>query len=66
MLCVGKKDNRIVSNIITSLDANQAQANVYMLSLLHNYADINVHGNIVLSPDVAKVSGHLLEENIIL
>jgi len=66
VLCIGKSDYHIQSNIITSLDANHAQANVYILSLLNNGSDLNVHGNIILSPNVAKVSWHLLEENIIL
>lgn len=66
ILCLGKHNHRVASNVITSLDANQSQANVYMLSLLPNGSDINIHGNIILSPNVAKVSGHLLEENIIL
>jgi len=66
ILCIGKSGHRIASNIITSLDANHASADVYILSLLKDGSDLNVHGNITLSPDVAKVSGHLLEENIIL
>ncbi len=66
ILCIGQADHRIASNIITSLDANQASADVYILSLLKDWSDLNVHGSIILSPDVAKVSWHLLEENIIL
>jgi Fe-S cluster assembly protein SufD len=66
VLCIGKSNHHIKSNIITSLDANHAQADVYILSLLKDWSDLNVHGNIVLSPNVAKVSWHLLEENIIL
>jgi Fe-S cluster assembly protein SufD len=66
VLCIGKADYHIQSNIITSLDANHAQADVYILSLLKDGSDLNVHGNIILSPNVAKVSWHLLEENIIL
>lgn len=66
ILCIGQEGHRIASNIITSLDANHASADVYILSLLKDGSDLNVHGNITLSPDVAKVSGHLLEENIIL
>ena len=45
---------------------NNAQANVYILSLLQDKSDLNVHGSIILSKNVAKVSWHLLEENIIL
>lgn len=66
VLCIGQAHHHIKSNIITSLDANHAQADVYILSLLNDGSDLNVHGNIILSPNVAKVSWHLLEENIIL
>lgn len=66
ILCIWNEGNRVNSNIITSLDANNTEANVYILSLLNEGADLNVHGNITLSPNVAKVSWHLLEENIIL
>ena len=66
ILCIGQAHHHIKSNIITSLNANHAQADVYILSLLNDGSDLNVHGNIILSPNVAKVSWHLLEENIIL
>ena len=66
VLCLGQSGHRIQSNIITSLVGNNAQADVYILSLLKNKSDLNVHGSIILAPDVAKVSGHLSEENLIL
>lgn len=66
LLCVGQSGHQIVSNIVTTLSENGAQADVYILSLLKDGSDLRIHGNIVLAPDVAKVSGHLLEENIIL
>lgn len=66
VLCLGQEGHSIHSNIITSLVWNHAQADVYILSLLKNKSDINVHGNITLAPNVTKVSGHLLEENLIL
>ena len=66
ILCIWQSTHHIQSNIITSLNADHTQANVYILSLLNDGSDINVHGNITLSPNVKKVSGHLLEENIIL
>lgn len=66
ILCIWQSTHHIQSNIITSLNADNAQADVYILSLLNDWSDINVHGNITLSPNVKKASGHLLEENIIL
>ncbi len=66
ILCIGQGHHHIQSNIMTSLNADYTQADVYILSLLNNWSDINVHGNITLSPNVKKVSWHLLEENIIL
>lgn len=66
VLCIGQQGHSIHSNIITSLIWNHAQANVTILSLLKDGSDINVHGSIILAPDVVKVSGHLSEENLIL
>lgn len=66
VLCLWQATHRITSNIVTTLEANHAQANVYILSLLKEWSDLNVHGNITLAPNVQKVSWHLLEENIIL
>ncbi len=66
ILCIGQDTHRIQSNIMTTLSQYGAQADVYILSLLKDGSDLHVHGNIILAPDVAKVSGHLLEENIIL
>jgi Fe-S cluster assembly protein SufD len=66
MLCIGQSTHHISSNIITSLDANGSQADIYILSLLPSSSDLSIHGNIILSPDLSKVSWHLLEENIIL
>ncbi len=66
VLCLGQSGHHIHSNIVTSLIGNHAQADVYILSLLNNKSDINVHGNITLAPNVSKVSGHLSEENLIL
>lgn len=65
-MCLGQSGHHIHSNIVTSLIGNHAQADVYILSLLNNKSDINVHGNITLAPNVSKVSGHLSEENLIL
>lgn len=66
VLCLGQEWHHIESTILTSLVENNAQANVYILSLLKNKSDISVHGSILLAKNVAKVSWHLLEENIIL
>jgi len=56
LLCIGTAGHRIASNILTTLSENGAQADVYILSLLKDGSDINVHGNVTLAPDVAKVS----------
>lgn len=66
VLCIGQEGHSIHSNIITSLVGNNAQADVTILSLLKNKSDLNVHGSIILAPDVSKVSWHLSEENLIL
>ena len=66
ILCIGSANCHIKNTTLVSLDANHAQCDVYMLSLLKNESDVQIHGNVTLSPNVSKVSGHLLEENIIL
>lgn len=66
ILCIGSQGHHIRSSILSSLDHSHSQSNVYILSLLKDGSDIKVDGNVTLSPHVQKVSGHLLEENIIL
>lgn len=66
VLCIGTASCQIKNTTLVSLDGDHASADVYMLSLLKDGSDIQIHGNVTLSPDVKKVSGHLLEENIIL
>lgn len=66
VLCIGQSHHHIHSKIITSLVENNAQADVYILSLLKDHSEVNVHGNITLAANIAKVSWHLSEENLIL
>lgn len=66
ILCIGSAGSHIQHTTLVSLDANHTETNVTMLSLLLSWSDVAIHGNVTLSPGVSKVSGHLLEENIIL
>jgi Fe-S cluster assembly protein SufD len=66
VLCIGNAHHHIQSNILVSLDANQTQADVYILSLMKEGSDIHIHGNITISPNIIKTTGHLLEETLIL
>lgn len=66
ILCLGTAGSQIKNTTLVTLDANHSETDVYMLSLLKDTSDVQIHGNVTLSPNVSKVSGHLLEENIIL
>lgn len=66
VLCLGQAGHHIQSTVVTSLEGLQAEANVSLISLLTDGADVALHGNITLAPNVEKVSWHLTEENLIL
>ena len=66
ILCLGTAMCTIQHTTLVTLDGDHASADVYMLSLLKNKSDVQIHGNVTLSPGIKKVSWHLLEENIIL
>lgn len=66
VLCLGTANCTIKNTTLVTLDGDHASTDVYILSLLKDGSDIQIHGNVTLSPGVSKVSGHLLEENIIL
>ena len=63
---LSKDGIKVTADIRSSLDADETETNMYLLSLLGSKADCQVDGGVVISPDVVKVSGHLLEENVIL
>lgn len=66
VLCLGTSHCKIQHRLLAQLVGDGAEADVYMLSLLQDDSDIDIHGNVTLGKNVYKVSGHLLEENIIL
>ena len=57
---------KITGKIFGKLEASDTHIDIYMLSLLGNYGEIAVDGGVNIAEKVEKVSGHLLEENIIL
>ena len=63
---LSKDGIKVAADIKSSLDADEAGSNIYLLSLLGNKADCHVDGGVVISPNITKASGHLLEENVIL
>ena len=56
VLCLGTDQCEIKNTTLVSLDANSAECDIYMLSLLKDGSDVQIHGNVTLSPEVAKVS----------
>ena len=63
---LSKDSIKITADITSSLDADETSTNMYLLSLLGSKADCQVDGGVVVSPNIVKASGHLLEENVIL
>lgn len=63
---LSKDGIKLTADIRSSLDADEAGTNIYLLSLLGSKADCQVDGGVIISPDIVKASGHLLEENVIL
>lgn len=79
IICSGVRSNAEVCCIFLSKDtikvkakmqgilgADHSTADLYLLSLLGEKADAVVDGGVIISPDVIKVSGHLLEDNVLL
>ena len=57
---------KIWCKINSHLAENEAKSNLYMLSLIGENWDIDVDWWVIIKPGVSKVSGHLLEENVVL
>lgn len=57
---------KIGCKINAHLSQNEAKSNLYMLSLIGEGWDIDVDWGVIIRPWVSKVSGHLLEENVVL
>lgn len=66
VICIGQSGSVIQSSVTVSLEASHTSADVYLLSLLADRADVTVHGNVNIASDIIQASGHLVEENIIL
>lgn len=65
-LCVAKKQSNIKLRIHAHLQHNYATADIHMISLLQDWSVCEIDGWVDLHAWVHKISGHLLEENIIL
>ncbi|MCF7835401.1 SufD family Fe-S cluster assembly protein [Candidatus Gracilibacteria bacterium] len=59
-------ENKSKINIDTKLNANFCKVNIYIVSFLANNGIVDVKANIDIGKNIKGVSGHLLEENILL
>lgn len=55
----------ISSQIITSLSANKAVANVHIFCVALENADMSIYGNIVVWKDISHVEWHLYQEQLL-
>jgi len=65
-LCIAKENSDITLKMHGHLKHNHATADLHMISLLQNNSVCEIDWGVDLHAWVHKISGHLLEENIIL
>ena len=65
-LCIAKPESDITLKLHAHLIHSHSTADLHMVSLLQDGSVCEIDGGVDLHADVKKISGHLLEENIIL
>lgn len=58
--------NHVQSTVHSTLTASHTKTNIHIISLVGNEGIINLNGVVEIGPQIEKVSGHILEENIFL
>ena len=66
VLCLAKEGSNISLKLHGHLFHDHATADLHMITLLDDGAVCEIDGGVDLHANVKKISGHLLEENIIL
>lgn len=66
ILILWSSQHKIRVNCHAHLMHNHAQANIHIISLLPTGSDVDIDGWVDLHKWLSKISGHLLEENILL
>lgn len=66
MLLLAKQDEKLKTNIYSTLSASHTVTNIHILSLVGESGVIELNGTVQIDASIAKVKGHILEENIFL
>jgi Fe-S cluster assembly scaffold protein SufB len=66
MLLLATQDEKLKTNIYSTLSASHTVTNIHILSLVGYSGIIELNGTVQIDANIAKVKGHILEENIFL
>mgnify|MGYP000296456146 CR=1 FL=1 len=66
MLLLATQDEKLKTNIYSTLSASHTVTNIHILSLVGDSGIIELNGTVQIDANIAKVKGHILEENIFL
>lgn len=66
MLLLATWDEKLKTNIHSALSSSHTATNIHILSLVGESGIIELNGTVQIDAHIAKVKGHILEENIFL
>lgn len=66
MLLLATQDQKLTTNIHSILRQSLTMTNIHILSLVGESGLIELNGTVQIDTNIAKVRGHILEENIFL
>lgn len=66
MLLLATRDEKLKTNIHSALSSSHTATNIHILSLVGESGIIELNGTVQIDAHIAKVKGHILEENIFL
>ena len=66
ILLLATQDEKLKTNIYSTLSASHTVTNIHILSLVGGAGVIELNGTVQIDANIAKVKGHILEENIFL
>ncbi len=66
ILLLATADEKLTTTIHSTLQSSQTVSNIHILSLVGESGIIELNGTVQIDAHIAKVKGHILEENIFL
>lgn len=66
MLLLATQDEKLKADIHSTLTSSNTVTNIHILSLVGESGIIELNGTVQIDANIAKVKGHILEENIFL